>query len=180
VAGELERRASIGRIAAVMRLLVRLTARDLKGLSSIGLNNLFFVVVLVMQGSRSPASALWAASPFLLMLGVPLLLTMSDGPLKLLPAARRSLLPLTRNEWIAVRVLSLGLSPALWIAVLLLLLRAGAGVAALACGAVAALQAGSGGIKTLAATLPKRGGRRSLAWPRPPGRWGRVVRLNLL
>lgn len=180
MAGELERRASIGRIAAVMRLLVRLTARDLKGLSSIGLNNLFFVVVLVMQGSRSPASALWAASPLLLMLGVPLLLTMSDGPLKLLPAARRSLLPLTRNEWIAVRVLSLGLSPALWIAVLLLLLRAGAGVAALACGAVAALQAGSGGIKTLAATLPKRGGRRSLAWPRPPGRWGRVVRLNLL
>ncbi len=112
-------------VRIVLRLLVRLAGRNLQNSASFGMNNLFFVAVLIMQGSNSAKSALFAAAPLLLVLGLPLLVTATAGPLNQVPTARFELWPLSSWERLMVRIGSVALSPIVWIGVLLVLLKAG-------------------------------------------------------
>jgi hypothetical protein len=85
-------------------------------LQSIGGNNFFlFAVVLMLQ----PQSAEF----LLLLLGLLLLFPLSTDPLTKIPADRYALWPLTRWQRLVLRLVSVLLSPIIWIAVLMLLLK---------------------------------------------------------
>lgn len=113
------------RVVAALRLLLRLAERDLKESSSVGLNNLIFVAVFCMVGSTNALTAIWSAAPLLLVLGVPLLLTMTAGPLGRVPQARFALWPLTARGRLVVQLGSLALSPIAWVGLTLVLLKVG-------------------------------------------------------
>jgi hypothetical protein len=86
-------------------------------LQSVGGNNFFlFVAVLMLQ----PQSGEF----LLLLLGLLLLFPLSADPLGKIPADRYALWPLTRWQRLALRLASILLSPIVWIAVLMLLLKA--------------------------------------------------------
>ncbi len=129
------------RVFAALRLLVRLAERDLKESSSLGLNNLFFVAVFLMHGSTSATSAVWSAAPVLVVLGLPLLLTMTAGPLSRVPQKRLSLWPLTARGRVLVQLGSFALSPMVWVGLILILLKAGIVLSVCLVGVVVVLRA---------------------------------------
>lgn len=110
---------------AAFRLLAQMVRRDMRTSASLAMNNLFFLVVFLLQGSNRRTMA-GTALPFAVLLGLPLLLAFSGDPLRKIPAARLALWPLTNKERVGLRLLGLALTPAVWLtAVLLLLLRVG-------------------------------------------------------
>jgi hypothetical protein len=161
---------------AAFRVLLELARRDLRTSASLATNNLFFLVVFLLQGSN-PRTRMWTALPFAVLLGLPLLLAFSGDPLQKIPAARLALWPLTRNERTGLRLLGMGLTPAVWVAVLLLLLRAGPWMALLFFAVLlvtqAVIMAVSYGVRRISFFQMQR------YVPQPPGRLGGVFRLTL-
>ncbi|HWF47684.1 MAG TPA: hypothetical protein VG168_11815, partial [Bryobacteraceae bacterium] len=104
-------------IRAILGALARAVQRDLGTFQSIAGNNFFlFVAVLMLQ----PQSGEF----LLLLLGLLLLFPLSTDPLTRIPADRYALWPLTRWQRLALRLASILFSPIIWIAVLMLLLKA--------------------------------------------------------
>ncbi|HEX4231943.1 MAG TPA: hypothetical protein VHZ07_24970 [Bryobacteraceae bacterium] len=104
-------------IHAILRALARALQRDLGTLQSIGGNNFFLFAAVLMLEPQS-------AEFLLLLLGLLLLFPLSTDPLTKIPADRYALWPLTRWQRFALRLASILLSPIIWIAVLMLLLKA--------------------------------------------------------
>lgn len=104
-------------IRAILKALANAVKRDLGTLQSIGGNNFFLFAALVMLQPES-------AEFLLLLLGLLLLFPLSTDPLGRIPAERYALWPLSRWERLALRVASILLSPIIWIAVVMLLLKA--------------------------------------------------------
>lgn len=162
---------------AAFRLLVQLVRRDMRTSASLAMNNLFFLVVFLLQGSnrRTMAST---ALPFAVLLGLPLLLAFSGDPLRKIPAARLALWPLTSKERVGLRLLGLALTPAVWLtAVLLLLLRVGLPLALTFFAAMVVVQGMVAAIGC--ATSRVTGFQMQRYIQQPPGRLGGVLRLSL-
>jgi hypothetical protein len=162
----------LARIAAVLRLLLLLTRRGLKSVSSLGLNNPFFCVLFLLQGS-TPKTAFWTALPFFIILFVPLLFAMAADTLALIPAVRDTLWPLKPTERLAIRIAGLALSPAFWLFGTILCLWQGIGIA-LAFIVLAAI------IQSAVFLFSRKLHLHPLRWiPRPPGRPGGLIQIEL-
>lgn len=123
-------------LAAILGAVARMVWRDLRALGSLGANNFFLFVFLLL--GRSGA--------FLqVVLGLLLLFPLSADPLRKIPPSRLTLWPLDRAGHILLRAASVWLSPAVWITVAILIwaARPVSGVwfflAALACFALSVL-----------------------------------------
>lgn len=102
-------------LAAILTALARLTWRELGTLRSLTANNFFVAGALLLSG----------AGPFLwLLAGLLLLFPLSADPLSRAPAERVAQWPLSRRKRILLRLLSLALSPAAWLAIVLLIYTA--------------------------------------------------------
>jgi hypothetical protein len=104
----------VARLLSVLRLLALLTKRDLKGIASVGLNNLVFCAVFLVQGSV-PQRIFLALLPVQILLLVPLLFAMSADALSRIPRERMSLWPLSGMQRFGIGTASLALSPAFWL-----------------------------------------------------------------
>lgn len=99
-------------LAAILTALARLTWRELGTLRSLTANNFFVAGALLLS----------SAGPFLwLLAGLLLLFPLSADPLSRAPAERVSQWPLSRRKRILLRMMSLALSPAVWLALVLLI-----------------------------------------------------------
>jgi hypothetical protein len=102
-------------LAAILTALARLTWRELGTLRSLTANNFFVVGALLLSG----------AGPFLwLLAGLLLLFPLSADPLSRAPSERVLQWPLSHRKRILLRLLSLALSPAAWLALVLLIYTA--------------------------------------------------------
>jgi hypothetical protein len=101
-------------LLAILKALARAIRRDLRSYQSIGGNNFFLFAALLLQ---QPASAEF----FFVILGFLLLFPLSADPLAKIPADRLALWPLPVRQRIALRLLSIALSPVTWIAFAILL-----------------------------------------------------------
>jgi hypothetical protein len=104
----------VARLLSVLRLLVLLTKRDLNGIASVGLNNLVFCAVFLVQGSV-PKHIFLELLPIQILLLVPLLFAMSADALSRVPRERMALWPLSSAQRFGIGVASLALSPAFWL-----------------------------------------------------------------
>lgn len=107
-------------IIAILKALGRVIKRDLRTLRSIQFNNFFLFAILLTYSSLASSRTPAGAAPFLALLALVLLFPLSSDPLAKIPQVRLALWPLTRGEWWRLRVASLGLSPVLWAALLVL------------------------------------------------------------
>lgn len=163
-------------VFAILRALARATRRDLGTFGSLKVNNFFFFVALLMYGALESGLPPRSAYPFLLLLGLLLMFPLSSDPLSRIPPSRLPLWPLGPLQRLVLRVVSLALSPVLWLTVFLMLKTEpslAAAFVALAIGAQVAIAFGHG----LALRAPRWNPVR-LA-PRLPGRTGELVRNNL-
>lgn len=102
-------------LAAILTALARLTWRELGTLRSLTANNFFVAGALLLS----------SAGPFLwLLAGLLLLFPLSADPLSRAPGERVSQWPLSRRKRILLRMMSLALSPAAWLALVLLIYTA--------------------------------------------------------
>lgn len=110
---------------------MRLQKRELRSLFSIALNNFFFFVVLILMGDLS-SLGMGGAHPFagsaffFVLLGFILLFPLSTDPLSKMSASRLGSWPFDQTQKVLLRILSVIASPILWIAILLLIFKAGA------------------------------------------------------
>jgi hypothetical protein len=113
--------ASKSVVWAILRALSRAIRRDLGTFGSIKVNNFFLFVALLMYGALNTGLAPKSAYPFLLLLGLLLLFPLSSDPLGRIPPDRLALWPLNPAQRLALRLVSLALSPILWLTLFLLL-----------------------------------------------------------
>ncbi|HLJ86342.1 MAG TPA: hypothetical protein VKZ53_05935 [Candidatus Angelobacter sp.] len=165
-------------LAAVLKALTQAVKRDLATLRSIGLNNFFFFGVLLVYSSLAGGRRPLAAIPFLVLIGLVMLLPMSSDPLGKIPASRFSLWPLTGRQRLLLRIASLGLNPVFWLALPLLALLVREPVSAFL---LLATIAGSQCISSVSARSLRLSPRMNplLYLPSLPGRFGGMVRHNL-
>lgn len=98
----------MARIWAITAALGRAVIREQRHLRGLMANNLFWVLYLVGQGG---------AGPFVfLLVGLVALAPMCADPFRRLPPDRAGTWPVAAGEMRLVRLLSIGLSPAVWIA----------------------------------------------------------------
>ena len=156
--------------AAILRALGRAIWRDLTTFRSLAGNNFaLFAALLMLQ----PASAQF----FVLLLALLLLGPLSSDPLGRVPRGRFALWPLSEGQRLAVRIASPLLSPVAWLAVPILLAKAGWQVTALALGFSLSLQTLAAVWKKFAA---KRPGRSPFLYvPALPGALGRMAQKDL-
>jgi hypothetical protein len=163
-------------VFAILRALSRAIRRDLGTFGSLKVNNFFFFVALLMYGALNSGLPPRSAYPFLLLLGVLLLFPLSSDPLSRIPPDRLALWPLDAAQRLVLRVVSLVLSPVLWLTVLLMLKTKAELAVAFVVLAIAA---------QVAMVLAGRLARRAPRWnpvrfvPRLPGRAGQLVRNNV-
>lgn len=170
----------MARLLAILGALARAVRRDVGTFGSLGLNNFFFFIFLMMYGAAESHMEPKSAYPFLLLVLIVLLFPLSSDPLDKVPPSRRALWPLTRSQRIGLRIASLLLSPVLWLALVLFLFkRIDAPVAIAFLTALIGVQA----IASLARTLASRGPRlrwTPLKWMPPlPGKLGGLIRNHL-
>ena len=96
--------------------------RDLGTLWSLKVNNFFFFVFLLIYGALQSGLPPWSAYPFLALLGLLLLFPASADPLARIPQERLRLWPMEPRKRILLRLMSLALSPLLWLSFLMPLL----------------------------------------------------------
>ena len=108
-------------LVAILRALSRAIRRDLGTFGRLKVNNFFFFVALLIYGALNSGLPPKSAYPFLLLLGLLLLFPLSSDPLSRIPPDRLALWPLGPAQRVALRVVSLALSPVLWFTVFLML-----------------------------------------------------------
>ncbi len=98
-------------LLAVLGALARVSIRDLRSLNSLVANNFFVVAILLLNQS----------GPFLkLLMGFLLLFPLSADPLSKVPPERILDWPFSRLQRILLRIGSIALSPATWLAIVLI------------------------------------------------------------
>jgi hypothetical protein len=150
---------------AILRAVGLASYRELRSFQSITGQNFFYLVLLI---ALQPESAYF----FGLIVGALLFFPLSSDPLEKIPEARRKLWPVSRGEWIVIRVASLFLSPVLWIAAYVLI---GAGWT-LAWQIVLAGLAAQAVSQTMKRVAPQFSVMRFV--PAPPGVTGQIMRLH--
>lgn len=152
------------RLAAVLRALATATGRRLPGLHALASNH-FAIFVLLLTYERPRHGAF-----FLELMALLLLLPLCGDPLRKVSPERLGLLPLSRRERLGLRLASLALQPALWVAFGAFLL----GQPGLGWTALLAMAAGF-----LLERIPRPGERRWTLLPPLPGVLGALVRKEL-
>jgi hypothetical protein len=149
----------------VLRAIGRASYRELRSFHSITGQNFFYLVLLI---ALQPESAYF----FGIIVGALLFFPLSSDPLEKVPLERRRLWPIDRRGWIIVRVVSLFLSPAIWIGAFILARNGWRLVYQLALIGLAA--------RTLAYLCRKWTPQFSLLRfvPSPPGVMGQLMRLH--
>lgn len=161
---------------AILGALRKAVQRDLGTFQSIKVNNFFLFVALLVYGALNSGQPPVSAEPFFMLLGFLLLFPLSSDPLGKIPADRLALWPLTERQRLGLRFASLGLSPVLWIGILILLKTARIVVALAFVGVALAVH--------VAAVVGRHGARREPQWdllrhvPQFPGRLGGMIRNN--
>ncbi len=166
----------MARVTAVARLLVLLVKREVRGIGSVGTNNLFLLGLFLISGSTSRRAFL-NTLPFQWLLIVPLLVAMSFEAQDRIPEVRRLLWPLGAAESAAIRLISLLLNPGFWLLGTVMSLWGGLAAGAFYVGMAVVVQS---------STLLLRAGSRS-GWsvqpqlwiPRFPGALGGIVQVEL-
>jgi len=97
----------------------------LKTFESVKFNNFFLFVALLVYGALMSGLEPQSAEPLLMLLGLLVLFPISSDPLAKIPRSRLSLWPMGRRDRILLRIVSLGLSPIIWITISLMWLKAG-------------------------------------------------------
>ncbi|MGH9583610.1 MAG: hypothetical protein ACRD4O_11800, partial [Bryobacteraceae bacterium] len=92
---------------------------------SLKFNNFFLFVALMAYGAARSRLEPQSAEPLLMLLGLLVLFPISSDPLAKIPQSRLSLWPIGKRERIVLRIISLGLSPIVWITIFLMWLKAG-------------------------------------------------------
>src|ERR1700760_4564039 len=110
-------------VSAILRAVMRSMRRDLGSFFAIKVNNFFLFVLLLIWGNLVSGLPPRSAYPFLLLFGFLLLFPLSSDPLAKIPAVRGAIWPLAAPQRALLRFAGVALSPALWIACLLLLVR---------------------------------------------------------
>ena len=119
-------------LVGFLRALLRAQKRHLFSLFSITLNNFFLFASVILYGglssllmarNRNPFSS--SASLFLIF-AVILIFPLSTDPLSRVPASRLKLWPLGSGQKLQMRLASFALTPALWLAIVILLAKGGA------------------------------------------------------
>ena len=113
------RRGPSAALWPVLLALWRAVRRDLGSFASITLNNFFLFVALIAYGDVSGGILPVSAYPFLFLFVFLMLFPLAADPLAKIPAARLALWPLGKIERLGLRTAALGLSPMVWLAVLL-------------------------------------------------------------
>jgi hypothetical protein len=98
--------------------------RDLSSFAALKVNNFFLFVLFLIYSNLLYHLPPRSAYAFLLMVGFLLLFPMSSDPLAKIPPVRLGLWPLAARQRVALRLVSVALSPVFWIALVLLLLTA--------------------------------------------------------
>jgi hypothetical protein len=101
-------------VRAILTALGKATSRDLQTFLSVGLNNFFLFGAVVAYG------ALADAAPFFLFIVILLLFPLTSDPLARIPASRLQTWPLSGNQRLALRLISVALSPVVWLPLLVL------------------------------------------------------------
>ena len=99
----------MARIWPIVRALGRSVIREQGGIGGLRANNLFWVLFLMGQGG--------AGVFVFLLVGVVAIFPMCADPYRRLPLDRAGTWPVTASELRAVRIVSVFLSPAAWIAI---------------------------------------------------------------
>ncbi len=128
-------------VPAILQALARAVRRDLGSFGSLKVNNFFVFVLLLVYGAAVSGVAPVSAYPFLLLLAVLLLFPLSGDPMARIPPSRLGVWPLSRGDRSRLRIASLVLSPALWLACLASL-KAGKGGVLLAAPLLVRIQSG--------------------------------------
>ncbi|MBI4908215.1 MAG: hypothetical protein HY820_31605 [Acidobacteria bacterium] len=97
------------RIVPVLRAIAAVEWRELRSLNAIAANNFFLFCFLLF--AMQPPSAVFLQ----VILGLLLFFPLSVDPLRKIPAERLELLPLDHGEMLRLRLLSVFLSPVLWL-----------------------------------------------------------------
>ena len=157
-------------LLAIIKALARAIRRDLRSYQSIGGNNFFLFAVVLLQ---QPASAEF----FFVIFGFLMLFPLSSDPLAKIPPDRLALWPLSRRERLALRLLSIGLSPVTWIALAIFVAKKQFLTALFFLTAAIVIQS----ITVLASQVAKRSPQWNLLRRMPafPGRFGGLIRNNL-
>ena len=106
-------------ILTILKALGRVVKRDTGTLSSVGLNNLCLFAVMLAYSSIVSGLAPVAAMPYFVLLALIIIFPLSTDPLSRIPPVRLALWPLTRKQSVQLRLASLGLSPIVWIGLIL-------------------------------------------------------------
>ncbi|MEP6962065.1 MAG: hypothetical protein ABI995_08300 [Acidobacteriota bacterium] len=155
------------RLFSLLRALGRVSARHVRSFGSLAGQNFFLFVLFV---ALQPSSAAF----FGMLLAVVMLLPMSTDPMQALPEERRATWPIADWEWAVVRVVSVLLSPVVWIGIGLMV-RVGWQAGAMALGGGVAVQ----GFTWLARRVPGGFSGNWLRWvPALPGTIGAIMRLQ--
>ena len=115
----------MARLFAILKFIRLAVSRELKTFESIKFNNFFLFVALMVYASLKSGLEPQSAEPLLMLLGLLVLFPISSDPLAKIPPSRLSLWPIGGRERILLRIVSLGLSPVVWITVLLMWRKAG-------------------------------------------------------
>lgn len=164
-------------VVAVLKALRLSIKRDLGTFLSIRFNNLFLFAALLAYTSAISGMRPIASIPFFLLLLLIILFPLSSDPLSRVPPSRMALWPLTNRQRIALRTASLGLSPILWLALLIFLLARRFVFAALFLVAAIVAQGLSFLGARLTRKLPQFNPIRHM--PQFPGRVGGLIRHNI-
>ena len=160
--------AGIANVIALLKALRLASWRDIQSFRSIAGQNFFLFVLLVAY--QQPESAEFLFVILVLIMLFPLSANVMDK----IPSERRTGWPVSGLEWGMVRLGSFAFYPIAWLAILLLL-RAGWRIGALAAMGGALLQVLSGVAKRFVRASPAF----SLRWiPVPPGILGKLMRLQ--
>jgi hypothetical protein len=164
-------------IIAILNQLRRAVQRDLGTFEAVKLNNFFLLVALMAYGPINSGVEPKSAEPLLLLLGLLVLFPVSSDPLARIPPSRLRLWPLGRKQKVALRLTSFLLSPVVWIAVALTIIREGPAAALLFLAAAITVQC--------LVVLSNRATNTALQWnllrhiPQFPGRLGGLIRNNI-
>jgi hypothetical protein len=115
----------LARLFAILRSIRLAVSRELGTFEAIKFNNFFLFVALMAYSSLKSGLEPKSAEPLLMLLGLLVLFPISSDPLAKIPRSRLSLWPIGRWEGILLRIVSLGLSPIVWITIVLMWLKTG-------------------------------------------------------
>lgn len=156
---------------------MRAARRSFRSFLSVGANNFFLFGVLLVYSALVSGVKPVDAAPVFLFLFLLMLFPLTSDPLQQIPPSRIELWPLTRGQRFALRVASLGLSPIVWVPVLIVAFTARIWLAIGFLGLVLLVQALAVVGKQLHERLPSLNPLRRV--PPFPGSIGGILRLAI-